>query len=135
MDHLIAITIWNLVLLGALLALQPALRVIGIGPAYAMSNFDKRVEEGAVARRLAMVCANQIEATVLWVPVVILFAVLSPDAAPAQGPLTATVFLIARLAYAAVSLAGLPVLRSATWIVGFAAWGYMTWLLFAALGG
>ena len=49
MDYLILITLWNLVLLAALLALQPAVRVMGIGPAYAMSNFDKRMDEGVFA--------------------------------------------------------------------------------------
>ena len=133
MDSLISITLWNVVLLGVLLALQPTIRVLGFGLTYALSNFDNRVDEGVFARRLAMVSRNQGEALALWVPVVLILAVMAPDLAHSHLSLIATAFLFARLAYTAVTFAGIPVLRSGTWIVGFAAWAYLTWITMAAL--
>ena len=133
METLISITLWNVVFLAGLLALQPMVRVITVGVTYALSNFDNRVDEVALARRLAMVCSNQSEALSLWVPVVVIAALAAPELAhPHLAPI-ATAFLIARLAYAAVSLAGLPLFRSIAWLVGFAMWGYLTWIVMTAI--
>lgn len=131
MEHLISITLWNVALLAVLLLAQPLVRVAGSGPAYAVSNFDKRIEEGVFARRLSMVRANQIEALALWVPLVFLAALL-PEIENPLVPLLASIFLTARLVYTAVSLAGIPVLRSVAWIVGFAASGYLAWIIVMA---
>ena len=133
MDPLITITLWNVALLGALLLLQPLARVLGFGAGYALSNFDHRVEEGVFARRLAMVSSNQVEALALWVPVVVIMAVFAPDPAHPHVAMAASVFLFARLAYAGVSLAGIPILRSGAWIVGFAAWAYLAWIAMRAI--
>ena len=133
METLISITLWNVVFLAGLLALQPLVRVITVGVTYALSNFDSRVDEVVLARRLAMVRSNQSEALSLWVPVVVIGALIAPELAhPHLAPI-ATSFLIARLAYAAVSLAGLPLFRSIAWFVGFAAWGYLTWIVMGAI--
>jgi len=133
MESLISITLWNVVLLGALLLLQPLVRVIKTGLKYAISNFDERISEGVFARRLAMVRSNQVEALALWVPVVVIAAAVAPEFAHPHASLIAAVFLIARLAYATVSLAGIPLFRSGAWIVGFAAWGYLTWIVMSAI--
>lgn len=133
MESLISITLWNVVLLGILLLLQTLVRVTKTGFKYAISNFDERIEEGGFARRLAMVRSNQAEALTLWVPVVVIAAAVAPEFAHPQLSLIAAVFLIARLAYAAVSLAGIPLLRSSAWIVGFAAWGYLTWIVMSTI--
>ena len=133
MESLISITLWNVVLLGILLSLQPLVRVIKTGLKYALSNFDERINEGVFARRLAMVRSNQAEALALWVPVVVIAAVVAPELAHPHFTLIAVVFLIARLAYAAVSLAGIPLFRSGAWIIGFAAWGYLTWIVVSVI--
>jgi uncharacterized MAPEG superfamily protein len=133
METLISITLWNVVLLGVLFSLQPMVRVLGSSPKYALSNLDNRIEEGVFARRLAMVRSNHGEALALWVPVVLILAVVAPDLAHPQLSLIATIFLIARLAYTAVSLAGIPLLRSGAWIVGFATWGYLTWIVMSTI--
>lgn len=133
MDTLISITLWNVVLLAGLLALQPFVRVIKSGPKYAISNFDKRVEEGVFARRLAMVRSNQAEALVLWATIVFVAALAVPNFLHPHTWQIAAVFLTARLVYAAVSLAGIPLLRSVAWIVGFAAWAYLTWITIRAI--
>ncbi|MGX9356658.1 MAPEG family protein [Roseobacteraceae bacterium S113] len=133
MDSLITITLWNTVLLGGLLLLQPLVRDIKVGFKYTISNFDNRIDEGVFARRLAMVRSNQIEALVLWIPVVLIAAIVSPDLTHPHFGLIATVFLAARLAYAAVSLAGVPLVRSTAWSVGFGAWAYLTWIIIRAI--
>lgn len=128
MDTLIEITFWNTALLGLLLLMQPVVRVLGFGARYALSNFDQRVQEGAFARRLAMVCANQVEAVTLLLPLVVIMATVSPGFPHPHIAATASVLLFARLAYVIVSLAGIPFLRSGAWVIGFAAWGYLVWI-------
>ncbi|ABD53017.1 MAPEG family protein [Jannaschia sp. CCS1] len=135
MDSLISVTLWNVVLLGVLLLLQPLVRDIVVGFKYTISNFDNRVDEGVFARRLAMVRSNQIEALALWVPVILIAGIAVPDLTHPHLALIATVFLIARIAYAIMSLAGIPLLRSGAWTVGFAAWACLTWIIRSAMGG
>lgn len=134
MEILVSITLWNVVLLGVILLLQPLVRDIVVGFKYTISNFDTRVDEGVFARRLAMVRSNQIEALTLWAPVVLIAAVSTPDFAHPHSGMIATTFAAARLAYVAVSLAGIPLARSAAWTVGFAAWGYLTWVVMTSAG-
>ena len=129
MEYLISITLWNVILLGGLLLLQPLVRDIKVGFRYTISNFDERIDEGIFARRLAMVRSNQIEALVLWVPVVLIAALGAQAIDHPHFGLIGTVFLAARLAYAAVSLAGIPLARSMAWTVGFAAWAYLAWIV------
>ena len=129
MDYLISITLWNVAILAGLLLLQPLIRVVRIGPVYAVSNFDNRLDEGVFARRLAMVRSNQLEALALWITVVLCAFILVPKITHPHLALIATAFLTARLLYVAVSLAGIPVLRSVAWIVGFAAWLYLAWIV------
>lgn len=133
METLISITLWNVVFLAGLRALQPMVRVVTSGVTYALSNFDKRVDEAVFARRLAMVCSNHTEALSLWVPVAVIAAIATPEIAHPQLAPIAAAFLISRLAYCAVSLAGIPVLRSGAWIIGFIAWGYLTWIVINAI--
>ena len=130
MEYLITITLANVALLALYLLLQPLVRDIMVGLCYTLSNFDERVDEGVFARRLAMVRSNQIEALVLWIPVVLIaqaWALMHPHLG-----VIGTTFLAARLAYGVVSLAGIPVLRSLSWTVGYAAWAYLLWLLWIA---
>ncbi len=133
MDSLISISLWNVVLLGVLLLLQPLVRDIKVGFKYTISNFDNRVDEGVFARRLAMVRSNQIEALALWAPIVLVAAIVMPDLAHPHLATIAMVFLIARLAYVAVSLAGIPLARSGAWTVGFGAWAYLTWIVLSTV--
>ncbi|MEL6736094.1 MAG: MAPEG family protein [Pseudomonadota bacterium] len=129
MEYLLSITLWNVGILAALLALQPVVRFVKTGPAYAVSNFDNRIKEGVFARRLAMVRSNQLEALALWITVVLCAVTVAPEIAHPHLPLIATVFLAARLSYVVITLAGIPALRSAAWIIGFAAWAYLFWLV------
>lgn len=129
METLISTTVWNVVLLAGLLAFEPLVRVVTADVTYALSNFDKRVDEVVFARRLAMARSNQTEALSLWIPIVVIAALIAPEVDHPHFASIATAFLISRLAYSAVTLAGIPVLRSGAWIVGYASWGYLTWIV------
>ena len=100
----------------ALLALpsmpQPLVRDVRMGLGYATGNMDERRDEGVLAARLVMVVCNRVEATALLLPVSLLG--LSRAVEPAGVALESAVFLAARVVYALVSLAGVPVLRSAS---------------------
>lgn len=131
MEYLVTITVLNVVLLGVLLLSQPLARTLSSGLGYALSTLDERVDEGVVSRRLAMIVRNQVEAITLWAPI----ALIGQQAALSHPHLAAisVVFLTARVAYAIISLIGIPVLRTASWIVGFFAWAYLVsvvWLAF-----
>ena len=131
MENLVTITLLNIVLLAGLLMLQPLVRTVNVGLLYALSSLDKRVDEGTISRRLAMVTNNQIEALTLWVPTVLIAQ--STALSHPHLSLTGTVFLLARVAYAMISLAGLPFLRTASWLIGFVSWAYLAWIVWAAL--
>ena len=131
MENLVTITLLNIVLLAGLLLLQPLVRTLNGGLIYALSSLDERIDEGAVARRLAMVAGNQMEALILWVPTVLVAQSMTLD--HPHLLLIGAVFLVARVAYAMISLAGLPFFRTASWIVGFISWAYLAWLVWTAL--
>lgn len=130
---LVAVLILNLGLLSIVLMLQPLVRDLTLGIAYATSSLDDRREESKLGRRLAMVKDNQIEALVLFAPLV-LIGWLSALSHPHLS-LIASAFLAARLAHAVISAAGLPLLRSAVWIAGFAATLYLGWIVWSGIGG
>ena len=130
---LVAVLVLNLGLLAVVLLLQPLVRDLTLGFAYTISNFDERRTESKLGRRLAMVKDNQIEALMLFAPL----ALVAWAASTAHPHLSiiASVFLGARVAYAIVSTAGIPLLRSAAWTVGFAATLYLGWIVWSGLGG
>jgi len=113
----------NTGLLAGLLFLQPAVRVMMRGSAYALGNLDIREDEGIFASRLEMVKSNQIEAVALLIPVVLYLQAMS-----ITGSLVTTAIythVVARLLYIAVALAGIPMVRSLIWLVSFAAWAFL----------
>lgn len=109
----------NLGLLAAVLLMQPLIRDLTLGFRYTLSNFDDRKTESKLGRRLAMVYSNQFKVLASYAPLA-LISWLSAFTHPHLGAI-ATTFLAARLAYAAVSIAGIPILRSGAWTVGFSA--------------
>lgn len=123
----IQVLILNLGFLAFVLLMQPLVRDLTLGLRYTLSTFDERQTESKLGRRLAMIKDNQIEALVLYAPLVIL-AWLNALSHPYLGTIAST-FLGARLVYALVSAAGIPVLRSAAWTVGFLATLYLGWLV------
>ncbi|MEO1300103.1 MAG: MAPEG family protein [Cyanobacteria bacterium J06636_16] len=119
----------NSILLAIILLMQPFWRDIKQGMAYTLSNFDERRDEGIFARRLDMVRSNQIEALGLLIPICIL--AFSVDMERPIAAYAAYVHIAARMLYAIVSLAGIPVARSLFWTVSYVAWGVIAWTVLA----
>ena len=74
-----------------------------------------------LAFRLDRAQANNTVAMALFAPAVLLLTA----APPASALLAAQVFLAARIGYVAVYAAGISILRTLIWLVGFAATGYL----------
>ena len=132
LEWLIAVLILNLGLLALVCLLQPLVRDLTLGFAYTLSNFDERRAESKLGRRLAMVNGNQREALMLFAPLA-LIAWVAGVSHPHLSAI-ATAFLVARVTYAVVSTAGIPVARSAAWAVGFVATLYLGWIVWTGLG-
>ncbi len=130
MDYLFSILFYNVILLVILLLMQPLVRDIAVGFKYTISNFDERVDEGVFARRLAMVKDNQIESLAIFLPLV---ALLNwEDIEHSHLGVVGLIFLVARLVYAMVSLAGIPLARSLAWSIGFGSQVYLGWIVWGA---
>lgn len=131
MQSLIVVVLGNVFLLAALLVLQVVVRISNAGLKYALGNFDAYKHEGAFADRLLRVKNNQIETLALIVPTTL--AAANAHLSHPFLSVAASSFLFARLAYSGIALAGIPVLRSVTWSVGFAAWAYIAWITLQAI--
>lgn len=108
----------------ARLLVQPLVRAINSCLKYAISNFENPVGGGEFERPLARVPTNQVEAWTLRIPAIVI-APVAPDFVRPSASVIAAAFVIARHAYAAVSLADIPHLCSGVWIVGFTAWLFL----------
>jgi uncharacterized MAPEG superfamily protein len=120
---LVASLLVNLIFLGALLGLQVLFRTTNHGVGYALSNLDKNNPKSILEDRLLRVKNNQLEFLVLVAPLILL--VLPGQIALNHAPEIALAFVIGRAVYVLVTLAGIPFLRSASWLVGFFAWAYL----------
>ncbi len=123
MDPMATSLLGNVLLLAALLMMQPLLRVIREGISYSFGSQDEQRPEGSFAGRVTRLKNNQIEALALFIPIVILSSSFS-SATPLMGQ-AAMIFLAARLAYTPVFLMGVPYLRSLLWGIGLFAWLFM----------
>lgn len=122
----------NTFILAALIVSQPLWREINIGIPYALSNLDHRRDEGVFARRLSMTVTNQIENLCLVIPISVI--ALSLESSPGAAIATITYLHIgARFAYVAVTLFGIPYIRSIVWAVGFGTWGILTWKIIQSM--
>ncbi len=134
MSFLLVALLCNAVILMVLLGGQVWARTHAHGVRYALSNFDVQESETSLERRLSRARTNQLEALVLLIPVVVL-AIPSPphDAARVLQAAAAT-HVAGRIAYVVMHLAGVPYLRSATWLVSFVAWGVLIATVGTTLG-
>lgn len=128
---LVSVLILNLGLFAFVALSQPVVRDLTLGFRYTISNFDERKTESVLGRRLAMIKDNQIEALMLFAPLVLLGAM--SGTAHVHLSLIATTFLISRLTYAVASAAGIPLVRSLSWTVGFSASAYLGWIVWSGL--
>ena len=103
--------------------LQVLLALPQVGLPYLASSRDENRELTGHAGRSLRCVQNSVVAMALFAPAVLILQ--------AQGGFTATtlmmaqIFLIARIAYVVVYLAGIPWLRTGVWMVGFLATAYL----------
>ena len=109
--------LWNTALFSLLLAAQVMARSAAHGLSFALSSLDKRVELSTLEERLARVKGNQLEFLIL---LLVLFA-LDAGVDSTISYWTALTLVVARSVYILVATAGIPVVRSLTWLVSFAA--------------
>lgn len=115
--------VWNILILALLLGAQVGSRSITHGIKYALSNLDSPPGESRSEARLRRVKNNQLEFIVLLVSVLSLASMTGGiGEVPGWIPIA---IISGRTAYVLVALAGVPVLRSATWIVAFVAWIFL----------
>jgi len=113
----------NVLLFSLLLGAQVLLRSRTHGLRFALSSLDGAVQTSTLEERLKRVKTNQLEFLILVVPVAMIAA--ATGTAVQHACWIALAFIAGRSLYILVALAGVPVLRSASWLIGFLAWGYM----------
>jgi uncharacterized MAPEG superfamily protein len=94
----------------------------------AFQNRDNLPEATAMAGRAERAARNMMEGMLLFVPTVL--GVLAAGIADATTTLGAHIFLIARLIYFPVYLAGIPYLRTAVWFASIVGIGMILLKLF-----
>ena len=109
----------------ALVALQGAVAPLRHGLAYGVGPRDEIVEKSVLEGRAGRTLANQIEGLMLFLPLVV--AVVALDASTPMTAMGATIYLAARIVFAAFYLLGVPYLRSLSWGVGIAGLVIMAW--------
>ena len=105
------------------LLIQVSLAAIEFGLPYLATSRDGDRKQTGVGGRAARCLDNSVVALALFAPAVLLLAVT--DAFTGMTLLAAQAFLIARLIYTGVYLAGIPWLRTIIWLVGFLATVYL----------
>ncbi len=113
----------NVLLFSLLLGAQVLLRSSRHGLRFALSSLDGTVQTSTLEDRLRRVKTNQLEFLGLLVPVVVIAA--ATGTAVQHASWIAVAFVAGRSVYVLIALAGIPVLRSASWLIGFLAWGYL----------
>ena len=113
----------NIVLFALLLGAQVALRSSTHGLRFALSSLDRVVQASTLEARLGRVKNNQLEFLVLLTPIVMI--AVSNDMTIQHTHLISIGVVVGRLTYILVALAGIPILRSACWLIGFVAWLYV----------
>ncbi|MDF0602301.1 MAPEG family protein [Psychromarinibacter sp. C21-152] len=128
-SELTVLALYGLLVLVTLL-IQVLLALPNVGLSYLASPRDDGNRLSGVAGRAQRCLENSVTAMALFAPAVLILA--AQDGFTANSLLAAQAFLIARLVYVPVYLAGIPWLRTLIWLVGFLA---TAWLYLMALGG
>ena len=113
----------NVLLFSMLLGAQVLLRSRTHGLRFALSSLDGKVRTSILEDRLQRVKTNQLEFLALLLPVATVAAASGTFVRHACW--IALAFVAGRTLYTFVALAGVPVLRSASWLIGFLAWSYL----------
>ena len=103
--------------------LQVLLALPKVGLPYLATPRDEDRDLGVVCGRALRALNNSVTAMALFAPAILILALT--DGFSATTLLMAQVFLIARVAYLVVYLAGIPWLRTIVWLAGFIATAYL----------
>ena len=103
--------------------LQVLLALPKVGLPYLATPRDEDRDLGVVCGRALRALNNSVTAMALFAPAILILALT--DGFRATTLLMAQVFLIARVAYLVVYLAGIPWLRTIVWLAGFIATAYL----------
>ena len=109
----------NVTLLVFYVITQPLVRTLQSGLPYALGSLDAQKTEGKFGARLSRLVRNQVEAIVMFAPLV--FFVIGTEVAVPKVELIATAYVVSRIAYPVFVLAGVPVLRSFSFLIGWSA--------------
>ncbi len=107
----------------ATILLQVLLAVPQVGLPYLSSPRDDAKPLTGIAGRCVRCVENSVVALALFAAAV--FALHANSASSASTLLAAQAFLVARIAFVGVYLAGIPYLRTAVWLIGFLATAFM----------
>lgn len=121
-SELSILLLYGLVIVLVILA-QVTLAVPQLGLGYLSTARDEGRELTGVAARLERATTNCVIGMVLFAPVVLVL--IATGASTAGTLLAAQVFLIARVIYVLLYAAGVPWLRTVTWVVALLATVYM----------
>ncbi|MEO0884176.1 MAG: MAPEG family protein [Pseudomonadota bacterium] len=113
----------NLFLFALLFAAQVAVRTGTHGLVYSLSSLDAEVESTTLEDRLNRITRNQLEFIVLFG----LTAITSNQSSLSidHENIIALSVIAGRSLYVLMASTGVPVLRSGSWLIAFAAWGYL----------
>ena len=103
--------------------LQVLLALPKVGLPYLATPRDEDRDLGVVCGRALRALNNSVTAMALFAPAILILALT--DGFSGTTLLMAQVFLIARVAYLVVYLAGIPWLRTIVWLAGFIATAYL----------
>jgi uncharacterized MAPEG superfamily protein len=114
-----------LALVQSLVYLPGALRQVGIAPL--VGNRESAIELTGWAGRAARAHRNMLESLVVFAALILVAEAAGRSGA--ETALGAQIFVLARLAYAAVYIAGVTWLRTVIWLVGLASLGLIAFQL------
>lgn len=121
-SELSVLALFGLVVMGTIF-LQVLLAVPQVGLPYLSSARDADKPLNGVAGRCVRCVENSVVALALFATSVLLLHAVSGFSSATL--LAAQIFLIARLAFVLVYLAGIPYLRTVVWLAGFFSTGFL----------
>lgn len=122
---------WVAATLFVLLAIQGALVPINQGFAWGLGPRDEPRDMTALQGRMRRIVSNHIEGMAVFAALVLVGHLAGVSNGVTAGG--AVLYAVSRVAFAAVYMAGLPVVRSVVWGAGVVGLGMIAWEIAAAM--
>ena len=120
----------NLLLFAVLFLGQVGARTVAHGLKYSLSSLDAGVSSTVFEDRLQRITRNQLEFVVLF-GLTVMLSIQSSVTISGELVIALSV-TFGRALYVLMTSSGIPVLRSASWLIAFGAWGYLALQIVAA---